>query len=273
MDISKVILVPIADIKLQGDNVRSDLTSEFSKEGIQELAENIKINGLLQPIVLKGNFGKPPYDVIVGQRRYLAHKLLGEQEIEATFTGDIDEMQSLLLSLSENMCRQEMNFQDTSNAITKLYNHYGKDETRVKEHTGFSLRMIRSFVKIEEQATTKIKAYLGEGKISMADAKRAIDAAQGDDEKADAIIEELGKLTKYEKKRLVEAGTKNPSATVGTLLEDAKKPRLEESIIINIPPVVLEALTKASKQLSIDFEELTLNALVTWLRTNEFLAA
>lgn len=273
MDISKVISVPIADISLQGNNVRSDLNSEFSKEGIHELAENIHVNGLLQPIVLKGTFGNPPYDVIVGQRRFLAHVELGLEEIPATFTGEIDEMHSLLLSLSENMCRQEMNYIDTQNAITKLYNHFGKDEKKVQEHTGFSLRMIRNYVKIEEQASNKIKEFLGAGKISMADAKRAIDAAQGDEAKADQIIEELGKLTKYEKTRLVESGMKNPDAPVEKLLEDARKPRLEESLILNIPPDVQEAMQKASEQLSLGFEELTMQALVSWLQTNEYLAA
>lgn len=273
MDISKVVDVPMGDIQLQGINVRSDLTSEYSQEGLHELAENIKINGLLQPIVLRGEFGKPPYDVIVGQRRFIAHQILGAETVMATFSGDIDEWQSLMLSLSENMCRQEMNYFDTSNAITKLYNHFGKDEYKVKEHTGFSIRMIRNHIRIEEQATDKIKDYLKQNKVSMADARRAIDASQGDDAKADQIIDELSKLTKYEKKRLVEAGTKKPKATVNELLEDAKKPRLEETLILNLPPKVYEALTAASKQLSMELEELTMNALVSWLETNEFLAA
>ncbi|MEO6729834.1 MAG: ParB/RepB/Spo0J family partition protein [Ferruginibacter sp.] len=273
MDITNVVDVPINQIRLDGINVRSDLQSAFSQEGIEELAENIRINGLLQPVVLRGVEGKPPYDVIVGQRRFLAHQKLNAPTIKATFSGLIDEMQSLLLSLSENMCRQEMNFYDTSNAITKLYNHYGKDEYRVKEHTGFSIKMIRSHVKIEEQATSKIKSYLSEGKISMADAKRAIDASQGDGNKADELIDQLTRLSKYEKNRLVEAGTKNPKATTNELLEDAKRPRLEETIILNLPPKIHKALLEASKQLSLEIEEVTMAALVNWLQTNEFLAA
>lgn len=273
MDISVVKDVPMADIGLQGVNVRSDLTSEFSQEGIHELAENIRINGLLQPIVLRGTYGNPPYDVIVGQRRFLAHKEIGAETIKATFSGDIDEMQSLLLSLSENMCRQEMNFTDTQKAITKLYYHFGKDEYKVKEHTGFSIRMIRSYLKIEEQATEKIKGLLAEGKITMADAKRAIDASQGDVAKADELVEQIRKMTKYEKTRLVEVGSKNPKASVQELIEDAKKPRLEETIILNVPPKVHKALLEASKQLSLEIEQVTMTALINWLQTNEFLAA
>jgi ParB/RepB/Spo0J family partition protein len=271
MDISNVIDVNISDILVQNSNVRTDLNSENSQEGLRELAENIRINGLMQPIVLRGNFGNPPYDVIIGQRRFLAHQLLSATTIKATFSGVIDATQALLLSLSENMCRQEMNFEDTSNAITKLYTHFNKDEYEVQKHTGFSIRMIRSYVKIEEQATEKIKAYLKSGTVSMVDAKRAIDAAQGNEEKANFFIDEIRNLTTYEKKRLVDTATKNPNNSANEILEDAKKPKFEETIILNLPLKINKALLLASDKLSIDREELTMNALVAWLKVNDFL--
>jgi ParB/RepB/Spo0J family partition protein len=271
MQLSNVIPVKLSDIVVQDSNVRTDLNSENSQEHLKELAENIRINGLMQPIVLRGVQGNPPYEVIVGQRRFLAHKLLEKEEIQATFSGEIDAMQALLLSLSENMCRQEMNFEDTSNAITKLYTYYNKDEQEVKNHTGFSIRMIRSYVKIEEQATEKIKQYLKSGAVSLVDAKRAIDAAQGNEEKANFFIDEFANLTTYEKKRLVEEGTKNPDGDKDKILEDARKPKYEETIILNLPLKINKALVAAAEKLSIDKEELTMNALISWLKVNDFL--
>lgn len=271
MDITQVLEVPLNDIKLQGTNVRSDLETQNSKENIIELAENIKINGLLQPIVLRGEFGNPPYDVIVGQRRYLAHKHLRTETIKATFSGEIDDTNALLLSLSENMCRQEMNYEDISNAITKLYKHFGNDEYKVHDSTGFSIRMIRSYVRIDAHATEKIKSLIKEKKISLSDAKRAIDASQGDKGKADILIDELVKLSKYEKKRLVESGINNPLADADELILKAKQPKLEETIILNLPRKIHKALLLASDKLSIDVEELTINTLVNWLKTNDYL--
>jgi ParB family chromosome partitioning protein len=270
MDITKVLEIPLGEIKLQGSNVRSDLDSPNSQENLQELAQNIRVNGLLQPIVLRGEFGKPPYDVIVGQRRFLAHQVLGAESIRATFSGEIDNMNALLLSLSENMCRQEMNYEDTQRAITTLYNHFDKDERRVQAQTGFSIRMIRNYVRIEEQATDKIKDLLKNG-LSMADAKRAIDASQGDKTKADALIDEIMKLTAYEKKRLVESSNKNPKASVGDLVKEAKKPKWEETIILNLPTEISDAVKKATETLSIDAEQLAMDVLVSWLKTNDFL--
>lgn len=271
MEINNVIEVPLDQIQLQGSNVRSDLNTPNSVQSLNELAENIRVNGLMQPIMLKGvPTDSPPYDVVVGQRRFLAHKLLHASTIKATFSGAVNDIEALLLSLSENMCRQEMNNEDISLAVTRLYKHFG-DEYEVQKRTGFSIRMIRSFLKIEAQASDKIKVLLKEQKISMADAKRAIDASQGDKQKADVLIDELIKLSKYEKKRLVESGVNNPKADVADLIEAARKPKLEETIILNLPRKVHSALLQASEKLSIDIEELTLNTLVSWLKTNDFL--
>ncbi|MCW3102699.1 MAG: ParB/RepB/Spo0J family partition protein [Bacteroidetes bacterium] len=271
MDISNVIEIRISDIKLDGANVRSDLNSPNSQEGLQELADNIKINGLLQPIVLRGVQGAPPYDVIVGQRRFLAHKILKHKTIKAIFSGNVSDIEAILLSLSENMCRQEMRFDDISSAITKLYTKFGKDERKVKEHTGFSIRTIRTYVKIEEQATPKIKKLLSAGKVSMYDAKRVVDASFGDSKKADVLIDAIAKLSNYEKKRLVESGSRNPKANASEILKEAKQPKLEETVILNLPRKVHKALVKAAASLSVEVEELTINTIVNWLKTNDFL--
>lgn len=171
MVISEVREIPLGDIQLQGANVRSDLQSPNSQEGLQELAESIKVNGLMQPIVLRGTWGKPPYDVIVGQRRFLAHQLLKTPTIKATFTGEIGDTEALILSLSENLLRQELNHADIAKAVTALYEEFGKDEYRVKAKLGLSIKAIRNYITVEAQATPKIKQMLQESRISMADAK------------------------------------------------------------------------------------------------------
>jgi len=259
------------DIKVEGINVRTDLNTPNSQKNLAELAENIKINGLMQPIVLKGIYGTPPYEIIVGKRRFMAHQLLGEETIKATFSGEIDEIHALLLSLSENLFRQDLNYTDTAEAITTLYKNFDKDEYEVKKRTGISIRTIRNYIKIEEQATPKIKSLLSEKKISMTDAKRAIDAAQGENEKADQLIDEIVKMTKYEKKRVVEIGSKNKDATASEIIEDAQKPKLEETVILNLPLNVHEALMKAAEELSLDPEMITMDVLKTWLKTNDYL--
>ncbi|MDO9566886.1 MAG: ParB N-terminal domain-containing protein, partial [Candidatus Desulfaltia sp.] len=63
--------VKIAQISVSKLNVRV----ENATTGIDELAASIKKHGLLQPVVLLGSYGTPPYELIAGQRRFLAHQL------------------------------------------------------------------------------------------------------------------------------------------------------------------------------------------------------
>lgn len=271
MENDHIYEVPLGDIKLEGINVRSDLDTENSKKQLQELAESIREHGLMQPIVLMGEHGSPPYDVVVGQRRFLAHKILGKNTIKAIFAGEIDQTNALLLSLSENICRQELNYSDLSNAITNLYKSYDKDVRKVQEKLGISIPTIRKYIKINEQATDKIKKLLEDEIITLTDAKRVIDAAQGDLEKADELIDQIKELTKYEKDRIVEYGKRHPAANASKIVTEAKKPKFEETLILNLPNKVNEALRKAASELLTNPERITMDALINWLKNNDYL--
>ena len=269
MDTLKVYDVPMTDIKLDGINVRTDLDTPNSKEALKELADSIKENGLMQPIMLRGEYGKPPYDVVAGHRRFKAHELLGEKLIRATFSGIIDNRKALLLSLSENICRQELNYSDTADAVTRLYTEFGKDDREVAKHLGISSRKVRNFIKIEEQATPKIRAMLKAG-FSAVDARRALDAAQGDSGVADALVDQIASLTKYEKGRLVELGRRTKITSVADAIKEAKKPKLEDTLILTLPIKVKDALVEAAIAMSLEPEELAMTALIGWLRNNDY---
>lgn len=168
MRTSEVKEVQLSDIQLQGINVRSDLNSANSQIALAELAASIKENGLMQPIVLRGPEDKKPYDVVVGQRRFLAHQLLALPTIKATFTEQISDTDALVLSLSENLLRQDLNQADIMRVVTNLYEQFGKDEYKVKEKLGLSIKAIRGYIKVESQATPKMLAMIQNG-FSMID--------------------------------------------------------------------------------------------------------
>ena len=225
----------------------------------------------MQPIVLRGVLGDAPYDVVVGQRRFMAHQLLGAETIKATFTGEINDTDALVLSLSENLLRQELNHADTAKAVTKLYEELGKDEYKVKEKLGLIIRAIRNYIAVEAQATPKIKQMLIQHEISMADAKRVLQAAQGDAQKADLLAGQISNLTKHDKIRAVEYGKANPKATADDIIAKAQTPKLEETVILSLPLRVHKALRVASEQLSVDSEEIIMGALRDWLAANDYL--
>lgn len=260
--------IPIKDIEIADTNVRQ---TEKDKE-LEELAASIKKHGLLQPVVLRGEHGKPPYKLIVGQRRFLAHEELGKKTIRARFAGKLDDTQATIRSLVENMQRVELNHADTAAAITKLYKKFGRDEHKVHLETGLSLKRIRQYIDIEEKAPPGVKEQLRKKKINLIDVQRVLRAAGGDSEKAERLAKRVTELTTYQKKRLVEYGEAHPKATAEIVLEEAKRPKVERSILISLSDQVRKGLEKASQKLYMDPEEVAAQALEEWLSKKGFIS-
>ncbi len=261
--------IPLGEIQVSDDNVRHhDPTKD-----LDELAASIKRHGLLQPVVLNGVYGKPPYELITGQRRFLAHEqILKWPTIRAVFTGNLSESESVVRSLVENLQRVQLGYEDTSKAVTYLYKEYSGDERRVHKETGLSLRKVRDYILIEARATPKIKTLLKSGKISPADVKRAIHAAQDNLKKAEELVDLIikHKPTTHQKARLVTYGEADKGASAERLLRQAMKPHVEQNLIISLPEALREALIKATSSLSMEPAELAAKVLGDWLRSEGF---
>ena len=218
MQTSQVQEIPLSDIQLQGVNVRTDLNSPNSQAALNELAESIRVNGLMQPILLRGPEGNKPYDVVVGQRRFLAHQRLELLTIKATFTDTITDTDAVILSLSENLLRQDLNEADIMRVVTDLYEKFGRDEYKVKEKLGLSITAIRRYINVEATATPEIKSMISDGRLSILDAKRAVEATQGDPDKANAIVDQMVTMTKHDIRRAADFGKSNPTATADEIV-------------------------------------------------------
>ena len=263
--------VKLDEIEISHDNVR---LSHPTKD-LEELAASIERQGLLQPVVLVGEYGKPPYKLISGQRRYLAHKnILGWPKIRAVFTAkSLSKTDAVIQSLVENLQRVELEFADTAKAVTFLYEKFGKDENKVRQETGLSLQKIRDFILIEARATPKMKNLIRARKVSPVDVKRAIRAAQDDLQKAQALLDLIvvNKPTTNQKRRIVSYGESHKGASAKTIFSEALKAQIEQNIIVTLPESVREALIKATKSLKMEAEELAAKVLSDWLKDQGFI--
>ena len=263
--------ITLSEIVVGHDNVRhSDPTRD-----LDELAASIKKHGLIQPVMLRGKFGNPPYELISGQRRFLAHQqILHKPTIRAVFAGTLTKTESVIRSLVENLQRLELEYDDTAAAVTYLYEKLGRDEREVQKQTGLSLRKVRDFILIEARATPKMKKLLSQHKISATDVKRAIRAAQDNMKKAEELVDLIvqHKPTAHQKRRLTTYGEQHKSASAESILKEAQKPHIEQNIIVSLPEELIEALSKATKSLSMEPEELAVKALSEWLSAQGFVA-
>lgn len=270
MNVEQVHDIDLKDIDISVLNVRESQP----KKDIDELAASIKKHGLLQPVVLRGNLEDgPPFELIAGQRRYHAHDKLKKKSIKAVFTGPINDRDATVLSLIENLQAVKLNNADTARAVTKLYEDLGKDEKKVQKETGLSIRRIRDYLTVQSQASPAILEKLKDKEVSIADVKRVLRAAQGNLDKAEKLLELMGKhkLTRHQKRRIEEFGEEHPKASAKKIIEEAQRPRIEQSIMVSLPEAVRAGLESATIDLSRDAEDIVADALETWLVEQGFI--
>lgn len=116
-DISTVKLVPLELI-----DTLPQLRKEFDQESIVELAKDILVNGLLQPILLNPTGNR--YQVIAGERRLKAVTLNGATGIPALLV-KTSSKNAMLMQLAENIQREDLNLTEECEAIKMLYDELG----------------------------------------------------------------------------------------------------------------------------------------------------
>ena len=114
-------------MKVRLGDVQPDLgqpRKTFDETALQQLAESLKSNGLLQPIVVRANPNcdpsKPKYLLIAGERRWRAAGILGWETIPAIVKKGISEVDACKLQLLENIVRQDLNPVDEARAFQRL---------------------------------------------------------------------------------------------------------------------------------------------------------
>jgi len=260
----QIVEVPLGDIQISKDNVRL----HDPEKDLDQLAQSIKLHSLLQPVVLTGIFGNPPYDLISGQRRFLAHlTILHAPTIRATFVGKMSRTDALIRSLVENLQRTELEYRDTSTAITELYKTLGSDK-KVSEATGLSLRRVRDHLLIEARASDKMKKQIADKKVSPADVKRALQAAQDNISKAERLLDLIieNQPSSHQKRRLVGYGAADPKASAEDIFAEAIKPHIEQKLVIALAEETRAAFNKATSAMEMEANDLAEKILLEWLQ-------
>lgn len=128
-------------------NVRKTLTSEEDETGISDLANDINTNSLINPITVRLNGDK--YEIIAGQRRYLAMKQLNKTHIPCNVL-NVGSQKAEEISLVENVQRNQMTTCDKVRSYSKLYDVYNKDIDKVISAIHISKQTIQKYLKMRD---------------------------------------------------------------------------------------------------------------------------
>jgi len=119
---------------------------------LDDLANSIREKGLLSPIMVR-KIKNGKYDLVVGQRRFLACKKIGLQTIHSIIRDELNDTDATIISLIENVQRADMNPLDKAKAYKIIYEKY-KDYKKVAKETGVSVSTIKKYLTLLNLAST-----------------------------------------------------------------------------------------------------------------------
>lgn len=140
----------------------------FSEENIEELAQSILSQGLLQPITLRRKDGV--LQIVSGERRWRAFKKLGESVIPAHIIEDINDEKMLELAIIENIQREDLNPLELCESYSLLMENCGLNQEQVAEHLGKKRSSIANILRLRKLPQIIKDALLSE-QISFGHAK------------------------------------------------------------------------------------------------------
>lgn len=135
---------------------------KFTEQSVQELAQTIENDGLLQPIVLREVDGK--YEIVAGERRFRAVKSLGRDTIPA-IVQEIDDNKAASLALIENLQRENLNPIDEANAYANLMKINGLTQKQLAQSVGKSQPYVANKMRLLK-LTANVQSYLVSGDIT-----------------------------------------------------------------------------------------------------------
>ena len=150
----------ISTLKISLVDPKSDQPRKyFDKEALEELAESIKENGLLQPILVR-EYGAGRYQIIAGERRFRACKLAELTEIPAIVL-DKDDRAAAQIALIENIQREDLNPIEEALAFKALKEEYDMTQEDLSAKLGKSRSAIANAIRLldlPEQIITMVAA-------------------------------------------------------------------------------------------------------------------
>lgn len=158
-----VINIPLDKIKANKFQPRA----EFDKQALNDLAVSIKEKGFIQPVIVRSQ--QDGYELITGERRFRAAKMLNLNEMPAIIN-DVSDIDSLELSIIENVQREDLNPIDQAKAFKRLLDEFNMTQEGISATIGKDRATVANILRLLK-LPEKIQAFVSRGTISMGHAK------------------------------------------------------------------------------------------------------
>ena len=142
---------------------------KFGEEAIQELADSIKANGVVQPVVVRPSELEGRYILVLGERRCRASKLAGKTAVPA-IVRKVSDQQAAEMTIVENLQRQDLNCMEQAAAFGKLSVKFGLTQEEIGDRVGLSRESVANYMRLLKLPGT-VMQYLQNGELGFSEAR------------------------------------------------------------------------------------------------------
>ncbi len=229
--------------------------TDMHEEALQELADSIKVQGVMQPIVVRPLEGGDRFEIIAGERRWRATQIAGLDTIPAVIRLVGDES-AIAMALIENIQREDLNPIEEAMALKRLQEEFSLTQQEVAEAVGKSRTTVTNLLRLMS-LNYDVRLMLERGDIEMGHAKALLGLQpeqQSDASKAVAGKGLAGRQTEAMVRKLIE---NKPLQQQEPARENPDIVRLQESLSERIGArVEIQHTNKGSGKLTLRYNSL-----------------
>nr|WP_297175349.1 ParB/RepB/Spo0J family partition protein [uncultured Agathobaculum sp.] len=196
--------LPLTKIERNPDQPRK----KFDQQALEELAESIRLHGVITPITVRRSDKNGYYQIIAGERRWRAARIAGLDDIPAMVL-DADESKVMELALIENLQRQDLNPIEEAEGYDKLMQQFGLTQEEVAARVVKSRSAVANALRLLGLPSA-VRTMVADGKLSGGHA-RAVLSVNNPDQRVEAAKQMVG-LSVRQAEALAKRINKKPSA-------------------------------------------------------------
>jgi ParB family chromosome partitioning protein len=212
--------------------------TEFEQAGLEELAGSIRVQGIVQPILVRPlNDGR--HEIIAGERRWRAAQMAGLHEVPVVVR-KVDDMEAMCLALIENIQRKDLSPLEEARGLSRLLTDFDMTHDKVAEAVGKSRSTITNLLRLLELSPA-VKQMLERGELEMGHARALLTLPDAQQAEAARLVVSR-RLSVRETEALVrklrnkagpkQAGNRTFDPNIRSL-QDELSGRLGTSVVIN----------------------------------------
>jgi ParB family chromosome partitioning protein len=141
---------------------------DMHPETLKELADSIRVQGIIQPIVVR-LLTENKYEIIAGERRWRAAQLAALQEVPVVIK-NIDDRAAMAVALIENIQREDLNALEESEALKRLIDEFDMTHQQAADAVGKSRAMVSNLLRLLD-LQAEVKTLLAKGLLEMGHAR------------------------------------------------------------------------------------------------------